>query len=45
MSDFWHLVHHYDRGDHGCDDLFISGEAFLHWWTDHRDEVWAALSP
>jgi homoserine kinase type II len=43
MSDFWHLVYHYDRNDHGCDDLFISGEAFLHWWTDHRDEVRAAL--
>jgi homoserine kinase type II len=43
MSDFWHLVYHYDRDDHGCDDLFISGEAFLRWWTDHRDEVRAVL--
>ena len=38
-----HLVYHYDRDDHGCDDLLISGETFLHWWTDHRDDVRAAL--
>lgn len=43
MSDFWHLVYHYDRHDHGCDDLFITGEALLHWWTNHRDDVRAAL--
>ena len=38
-SDFWHLVFHYDRGDHSCDHLFPSGEAFLHWWTANRDQV------
>lgn len=41
ISDFWHLVYHYDRNDHGCDDLFVSGEAFLRWWTSHRGEVTA----
>jgi homoserine kinase type II len=39
MSDLWHLVFHYNRHDHGCDDLFISGEALLHWWTQHTTEV------
>lgn len=43
MSNFWHLVYHYDRDDYGCDDLFISGEAFLHWWTAHRDDARAVL--
>ena len=38
-SDFWHLDLHYDRDDHGCDDLFLSGEQFLEWWTTHTDEV------
>lgn len=44
MSDFWHLVFHYDRGDNGCDDLFISGEALLHWWTGHPTEVHDAFA-
>jgi hypothetical protein len=22
VSNFWLLVYHYDRDDHGCDDLF-----------------------
>ncbi len=39
MSDFWHLDYQYDRGDHGCDDLFLSGETFLDWWTTHREDV------
>jgi len=38
-SDFWHLVFHYDRGDHSCDHLFFSGETFLHWWTANRGQV------
>jgi hypothetical protein len=36
MPNYWHLVCHCDRDDHGCDDLFLSGEALLHWWTAHR---------
>jgi homoserine kinase type II len=44
MSNFWHLVYHYDRDDHGCDDLFLSGEALLHWWTAHRAEVHDAFT-
>ena len=39
MSDFWHLVFHYDRNDRSCDDLFLSGEALLLWWTQHPTEV------
>ncbi|MDG4768560.1 hypothetical protein O7632_31375 [Solwaraspora sp. WMMD406] len=38
-SDFWHLVLHYDRGDHSCDHLFFSGETFLHWWTANQVQV------
>ncbi len=44
LSDFWHLDFHYDRGDHGCDDLFLSGEALLDWWTDNRDAVQDAFA-
>ncbi|MFC0532045.1 hypothetical protein [Phytohabitans kaempferiae] len=33
------MVFHYDRNDHGCDELFLSGEALLHWWTQHPTEV------
>lgn len=44
MSDFW-LDYHYDRGDHGCDDLFLSGETFLDWWTTHREGVRHASLP
>jgi len=39
-----HLVFHYDRDDHGCDDLFISGEALLHWWTQHVTDVCDAFT-
>ncbi|MDG4834874.1 phosphotransferase [Solwaraspora sp. WMMD1047] len=44
MSDFWHLDFHYDRGDHSCDPLFLTSEAFLGWWTEHRAEVEDAFS-
>lgn len=44
MSDFWHLVFHYDRANYSCDDLFISGEKLLHWWTDHQTEVQNAFA-
>lgn len=44
MSDFWHLDFHYDRGDYGCDDLFLSGEEVLHWWTSRLDEVQDAFT-
>lgn len=44
LSDFWHLVFHYDRDNYGCDDLFISGESLLHWWTQHSTEVHDAFT-
>ena len=44
MSNLWHLAYHYDRNDHGCDDLFLSGEALLHWWTTHRPVVHDAFT-
>src|SRR6266568_3118355 len=44
VSNFWHLVYHYDRDDHGCDDLLLSGEALLHWWTAHRSDVCDAFT-
>jgi hypothetical protein len=43
MSNFWQLVYHYDRGNDSCDDLFISGEELLHWWTRHSTEVHDAV--
>ncbi|WTL60475.1 thiopeptide-type bacteriocin biosynthesis protein [Streptosporangium sp. NBC_01495] len=44
MSDFWQLDYHYDRGDHGPDELFLSAERFLLWWTERREEVQAAFA-
>lgn len=44
VSDFWHLVFHYDRHDHSCDDLYFSGETLLHWWTDHHADVQGAFA-
>ncbi|MGW8327555.1 phosphotransferase [Streptomyces sp. NPDC055897] len=43
MTDFWQLEFHYDRGDAGCDDLFLADEELLVWWTGHRDDVQAAF--
>ncbi|MGH3566299.1 MAG: hypothetical protein ACRDRH_09750 [Pseudonocardia sp.] len=43
MCDYWHLEFHYDRRDHGCDQLFLSASRFLGWWTERRDEVRAAF--
>lgn len=39
LTDFWHLVFHYDRADNSCDNLFVVNEKFLHWWTDNRSLV------
>ncbi|MGI5213401.1 phosphotransferase [Plantactinospora sp. CA-290183] len=44
LTDYWHLDFHYDRGDTSCDDLFLSGEETLHWWTNRRDEVKQAFT-
>ncbi|MBC8093060.1 MAG: phosphotransferase [Pseudonocardia sp.] len=44
LSDFWHLVFHYDHHDYSCDDLFITGEQTLEWWTANRDDVLAAFT-
>lgn len=44
LTDYWVLEWHYDRGDHGCDDLWVSGEALLEWWTDHRSEAQSAFA-
>ena len=44
VSDFWHLDFHYDRGYNECDDLFVSGEAVLHWWTMHSIEIYDAFT-
>ncbi len=43
-SDFWQMQWHYDKGDHGPDELWVSGERLLHWWTGHRDQVAAAFT-
>ncbi|MFD8559678.1 phosphotransferase [Streptosporangium canum] len=44
MSEFWTLDFHYDRGDHGPDELFFSGEQLLSWWSSQRAEVQAAFA-
>ncbi|MER5646511.1 phosphotransferase [Streptosporangium sp. NPDC002524] len=44
MTDFWQLQWHYDKGDHGPDRLWVSGERLLHWWSAHRDQVRAAFT-
>lgn len=44
LTDFWHLDYHYDRYDHGCDDLFLTGETILNWWTNHRDDLQHAFA-
>ncbi|MEU8269879.1 phosphotransferase [Sphaerisporangium sp. NPDC049002] len=44
LTDFWQLQWHYDKGDHGPDRLWESGERLLHWWTANRDLVSAAFT-
>jgi Ser/Thr protein kinase RdoA (MazF antagonist) len=44
LSGFWHLVFHYDRHNHTCDDLFLSGEQTLEWWSAHREDVLTAFT-
>ncbi|MFG5723911.1 phosphotransferase [Streptomyces murinus] len=44
MTDFWQLEFHYDRGDHSCDELFLTDEALLHWWTERLDVVEQAFA-
>ncbi|WP_218041374.1 phosphotransferase [Acrocarpospora macrocephala] len=44
LTDFWQLQWHYDKGDHGPDRLWESGERLLQWWTAHRDVVRAAFT-
>jgi homoserine kinase type II len=44
MSDFWHLVFYYDRQDRACDNLFISGETLVRWWTRRATEVQVAFT-
>lgn len=43
MSDFWQLQFHYDKDDHGPDELWLSGEQLLHWWTPRRGVVRSAF--
>ncbi|MFI6457470.1 phosphotransferase [Streptosporangium amethystogenes] len=44
MTDFWQLQLHYDKDDHGPDELWTSGERLLHWWTACRSQVRAAFT-
>ncbi|MGH3972016.1 MAG: phosphotransferase [Pseudonocardiaceae bacterium] len=44
VSDYWHLVFHYDRNDPSCDHLFLPAERLLHWWTTRRTQVQAAFA-
>ncbi|MEV6981845.1 hypothetical protein AB0M95_11380 [Sphaerisporangium sp. NPDC051017] len=38
------LQWHYDKGDHGPDELWVSGERLLHWWASRRDQVATAFT-
>ncbi|WP_436530668.1 phosphotransferase [Actinoplanes sp. HUAS TT8] len=44
-TETWPLKRHYDAGDTSCDHLFTTRGAYLYWWTDHRREVRAAITP
>jgi homoserine kinase type II len=44
MTDFWQLQWHYDKHDHGADELWVSGELLLDWWTGHQEEVQGAFA-
>ncbi|GAA2847134.1 hypothetical protein Acy02nite_03660 [Actinoplanes cyaneus] len=43
-TETWQLERHF-AGDPSCDHLFATRGDFLYWWTDHRREVSAAMSP
>lgn len=42
-SDFWQLQWHYDKNDHGPDELWVTGEQLLLWWTQERTQVRSAI--
>jgi len=44
MTDFWPLQWHYDKADLGCDELWVSGERLLGWWSGTA-AWWKARSP
>lgn len=43
-TETWQLKRHYDDGDTSCDHLFGTRGSFLYWWTEHREQVRAAVS-
>ena len=44
MTDYWQLQWHYDKGDHGPDGLWLSGEHRLAWWTHEKGTVRGAFT-
>jgi homoserine kinase type II len=44
MSDYWIFEFHYDRADHGPDELLEPSERLLAWWTDRRQDVQEAFA-
>jgi hypothetical protein len=44
MSDYWIFEFHYDRADHGPDELLEPSERLLAWWSDHRRDVQEAFA-
>lgn len=43
MTDFWQLDFHFARQDPVFGEMFLEGEALLHWWTDRLDQVQEAF--
>jgi homoserine kinase type II len=44
VCDTWFLRLHYEERDPSCDHLFRSSGILLRWWTEHRDDLDAALT-
>lgn len=44
MSDYWVFEFHYDRADHGPDELLEPSERLLAWWTERRRDVQEAFA-
>jgi homoserine kinase type II len=44
VCDTWFLRLHYEERDPSCDHLFRTSGILLRWWTEHRDDLDAALT-
>ncbi len=44
LTDYWQLEFLLARQDPAFGEMFLEGEALLHWWTDRADQVQAAYA-